>query len=505
MVEISNKEEFEKWLWGQNQPVLMVIAARAALRLFPIVLENFPDQTEKRDAKKLALLPARALLTSAVAGNAPTAGVKHAAHSAHTAISANLVLFNGGIVIGDESNTESRSVLISTDSTALSASFARSAVAYAAEIAAASAIATVIANLNDSAANSARSAALSAAYSDAHLILSEAAADLLETPIWGDEQFGGVIKSAWEGFLQDTLPNAPEFSFWRDWYQGFLDGKPLDWALQREVALIPDADWEKGAAHIAGVIEGIKARFLTNKAPLAEKLELNPETGKFFVTPVPARKPDLLNTTLEKAADALDDALNGRNGLLADDRVARVLRRCFEKYNHNPERIEMDFVDAHVGLTRQMASGELAESEEILSLAEVLKNGALDIRANHPDIAANRETRAARALQELTPEQKQQLADAQPVLEAITEAEAHQDMGADIPELINDMIGPVPKNGPPAGPAVRVFNRAAKMSFLARSKEAIAAIEGNSGFKMVRISLVLKSIIDIGLKIFGLF
>jgi hypothetical protein len=295
------------------------------------------------------------------------------------------------------------------------------------------------------------------------------------------------------------------FTFWHDWYQGFLDGKPLDWNLQREVALIPDADWEKGPAHIAGKIEEIKARFLADKAPLAEKLELNPKTGKFFVTPIPARKPDLLNTTLEKTADALDDALNGRNGLSADDRVARVLRRCFEKYTQNPERIEMDFVDAHAGLTRQIASGELADSEEILSLAEVLKNGALDIRANHPDIAANRETRAAQALQELTPEQKQQLADAQPILEAITEGEVLQDMGADIPALINDMIGPVPDYAPPVGPAVRVVNRAAKMSLLASSKEAIETIEKNSGFRMVRISLVLKSIIDIGLKIFGLF
>ncbi len=31
--------------------------------------------------------------------------------------------------------------------------------------------------------------------------------------------------------------------------------------LQREVALIPDEDWEKGAVHIARVIEEIRARF----------------------------------------------------------------------------------------------------------------------------------------------------------------------------------------------------------------------------------------------------
>lgn len=50
------------------------------------------------------------------------------------------------------------------------------------------------------------------------------------------------------------------WSFWRDWYQGFLDGEPLDWELQRRVALIPDEDWDEGPAHVSGVIDEIRAR-----------------------------------------------------------------------------------------------------------------------------------------------------------------------------------------------------------------------------------------------------
>lgn len=342
--------------------------------------------------------------------------------------------------------------------------------------------------------------ALVSADFDIHFLMKNKVASLWNQPLYDGEEPLTIL-----GLLISLEKHPWGNVYWSDWLKGLLRGAPLDWNLQREVALIPDADWEKGPAHIADKIEEIKARFLADKAPLAEKLELNPETGKFFVTPVPARKPDLLNTTLEKTADALDDALNGRNGLLADDRVARVLRRCFEKYNHNPERIEMDFVDAHAGLTRQMASGELADSEEILSLTEVLKNGALDIRANHPDIAANRETRAARALQELTPEQKQQLEDAQPILEALTEGEAHQDMGADIPALINDMIGPVPDYAPPVGPAVRVVNRAAKMSLMMRMKDFDMKLVEKCGYKSLEIFGALGVVIGIGLGIFGLF
>ena len=56
-----------------------------------------------------------------------------------------------------------------------------------------------------------------------------------------------------------------DWSFWREWYQGFLDGKPMDWELQRRVAMIPDEDWEKGPEHIARMIEEIRARFKLEK------------------------------------------------------------------------------------------------------------------------------------------------------------------------------------------------------------------------------------------------
>lgn len=70
------------------------------------------------------------------------------------------------------------------------------------------------------------------------------------------------------------------WSFWREWYQGFLEGKPLDWDLQREVALIPNEDWEKGPEHIAGIIAEIRARFELNKriGELEEELRVTAQS-----------------------------------------------------------------------------------------------------------------------------------------------------------------------------------------------------------------------------------
>lgn len=57
------------------------------------------------------------------------------------------------------------------------------------------------------------------------------------------------------------FPKNGTWSFWRDWYQGFLDGKPLDWELQHRVALIDDTIWHQGPEAVAQEIERIKAEF----------------------------------------------------------------------------------------------------------------------------------------------------------------------------------------------------------------------------------------------------
>jgi len=50
-------------------------------------------------------------------------------------------------------------------------------------------------------------------------------------------------------------------SFWREWYQSLLDGDPLDWRLQRRVALIDDAIWKAGTEAVAAEIEKIRIIF----------------------------------------------------------------------------------------------------------------------------------------------------------------------------------------------------------------------------------------------------
>ena len=77
--------------------------------------------------------------------------------------------------------------------------------------------------------------------------------------------------SLWQGFEDDLLTghmisgeywsDAPKnWAFWEGWYGGMLEGKPLPWDLQRDVALIEDEVWEAGAEAVSEKIAEIEAR-----------------------------------------------------------------------------------------------------------------------------------------------------------------------------------------------------------------------------------------------------
>jgi hypothetical protein len=251
----------------------------------------------------------------------------------------------------------------------------------------------------------------------------------------------------------NILENGPDWAFWRDWYQGFLIGEPLDWELQRRVALIDNAIWEAGPEAVAAEIAKIEAEILAEKTPQAERLDFNSESAKFFTVPIENAKPALLGATLSQVEDALEDAVaNFSNGLHDRTREVLVLRRTAQKHGNDPQRIEMDYTSVQAGITRQFASDELPTSEENLALHHALQEGAQGIRATHPEVAENREMLNKQAIAELTDAQKAVLKEAQPILEDISEGSLQEQWGEDIPFLLD----PDMRIGPPyLGPAER--------------------------------------------------
>ena len=244
-VDVKDRESLEAWLTGRPRGDSIWIAHRAAMRVLPAWAWRMPSYA----AQGLALSEPpilRALLTSGVGCGYATPEVKDASAAAARA-----------------------NIITATPSLAsafYSASASGALTAITPAVASASAAAV---------ASGAASAILWEQIKQDCLALQRNAA-LQEVPLWLGVP--NPFLSEWGPVINKWLAD-PDYAFWLRWYEAALAGTPPNWPLLRDIALIPDADWEKGIGHIAGVIAGIELNFAVARSGNGERLEINPETG----------------------------------------------------------------------------------------------------------------------------------------------------------------------------------------------------------------------------------
>ena len=198
---ITTPEDLHDWLKARDHATAVTIAVRAAARVWPLTVSR-------------AMLPepgfsaARALLTAA-------AGVGGAA-----AIAA--------MYVGGDRDAED-------------------AARYAADADAASAAGYT--------AKTAWDVADAALQADCDLIAAQGPGVLRNCGLWHDAP--NPLRVEWDR-ARAALQSDPDFDFWRRWYDGLLQGRPLN-QLCRDIALIPPDDWEQGPGHIAGRIDDIES------------------------------------------------------------------------------------------------------------------------------------------------------------------------------------------------------------------------------------------------------
>ena len=349
MVEVTNREGLEKWLKGKSYEVVVTIAARSGLRVFPLTISGKANKEARQH--DIIFISARALLNSSVAPISPTDEIKRAAVSSSYA-SASV----------STTSPAAFATAISSDS----AAFALSVNSFDATVLASSAV------------SSFGAAAVWKAVSKDIAAFEKGAdvATVLGLPLWQGEN---PIANIWQQQRSYLKLHPIDWSFWIDWYQRILDGRPQNWDMLEEIALIDPKDWDKGAAHVNGLIAEIQARYLRDATPYSEKIEVNPDTGNLRSVPTTMESERLYQTALDRVHDALDDLRP--DGELAQhhaglEKVAKRLDRTLDRYAGNPQRVHDDFLLSARQITALVASTEVAEGEDVDALQSSLVTGS---------------------------------------------------------------------------------------------------------------------------------
>lgn len=239
--EIVDHESFKAWLEevpeDRGYEVAVSLATRCALRVLPIWAKEMRAAWEHEHY--LAPLPIlRSILISGVAAQMPTPDIKFSATAAIAFAAA-----RGARAAG--------------------AAFAAFGAAAAADDAGAARVSFAAAAFALAVAEAAAAAAVFAA--DMWDVLQqdiqalERGDDLLSLPLWPTAT-PGEISAAWTKG-RDWMQDNPGYGFWIRWYEAVLAGRSVTgtwqshWQLMQDIALIAPGDWDKGAEHVAGVID----------------------------------------------------------------------------------------------------------------------------------------------------------------------------------------------------------------------------------------------------------
>jgi hypothetical protein len=338
---------------------------------------------------------------------------------------------------------------------------------------------------------------------------------MFRTPLWTDTTDVPALLDAKQRF-QDTAGTHPIWRFWADWYNGMFDGRPPDWDLQRQVALIDDAIWKNGPEAVADAIDDIKAGMLAEKLPMAETIEINPDTGKFRAVPIPVQNQPHMSALLDQVEDALEDCLGGHNGLRDTAGDVRKLNRVLGKYREDPQNAELTLSTVAVSLRRQIhETCDLPDNEDNLALLSSVEEAVRGIRAEHPEVEENRLKRASLAARDQPEGDKAFLNDALPALKDLSEEQLGEEFVEDFgefssPPLYNDAIYPVPARPADAKPLMAEYRAFSRISKIAQLQDAIDAATASRAMRVVNataslggVGALLYKLVEIGLRLFG--
>lgn len=95
-----------------------------------------------------------------------------------------------------------------------------------------------------------------------------------------------------------------DWTFWVDWYDDVLAGRPRNILMMEEIAL--EVDWDQEPGNVLAHIEAIRGKHAAAALPNGEQVSVNPETGKLRVDPVSEMRGEIMPEVLSKLDSILE-------------------------------------------------------------------------------------------------------------------------------------------------------------------------------------------------------
>lgn len=381
-IQFRSRSDVHEWAENKPRDVLVVFAARAALRVVPtfITLLDKRSSVEKKPSSATILSSLWAIGTALSAGTWPDKAVNntYAAASAYAATGVTT------IAAADAAAAAAAAYDAVTDADA--------ATAATAAIDAADAAATYVAYDAPTYADY-DAAATYAAAADAKAIENGFDAKRLAfTPLWENVNMPARVAIQWKQ-LKSALGDLNEdWSVWINWYESILKGGERNADLEIALISFPTADYTNAKVlnpKIKKILEDLETPFrksdlntLIDATPLAETISINSD-GKFDIEFIPVQ--DLFNRNLNRLDDALEHIVKKNTFGPSSDEIL-FLKNIIENHSDDPQRIFDDCQFAYKAINSLVEKNIIDDGFSVKRLLNAVDQTINDIRAYEPSV-----------------------------------------------------------------------------------------------------------------------
>jgi len=243
---------------------------------------------------------------------------------------------------------------------------------------------------------------------DAQMI--ESGNDPLFAPLWHD--ISSPILDGWRVAVGLFQEDEFDWSFWINWYDAELEGRPQNIDMLTEVALIPDDDWAKGADHVNAIIAGIVLKYAIKATPNAEEIVVNPETGLLRLQTVSVLPSDHLADVLDMLRDAqaiFDDDIGGNDpyGTIRAERD--MIAKAISEYAARPRMLFNSCMRVVRRMEFKMQTGDCPKDALVGDYQTQISGAANKLLSYDTEVKAAVTSESVTRLDSATPEQRGQL------------------------------------------------------------------------------------------------